>query len=206
RGRAGARHGGRRAPALSAPRPMAPTASRRAAPSSAPEPSSPRFSASHAPRRTQPLGWHLITALRGRWTRWWQARLPLTDTLLLTQRNVYILPTGAGWMLALTLLVLLVAAINYQLNLGYLVTFLLAGSAAASIHLCHATLRGLTLHLLVPQPQFLGNAAVLEVQLHSTRRSARHGIALAVRGSGQWTLTDVPAGGSATVQVAFAPP
>ncbi len=42
---------------------------------------------------------------------------------MLTQRNVYILPTGPGWMLALTLLVLLIASINFQLNLGYLLTF-----------------------------------------------------------------------------------
>ena len=43
--------------------------------------------------------------LRSRFQRWFQSRLPLADTLTLTQRNVYILPTGAGWMLALTLLV-----------------------------------------------------------------------------------------------------
>ena len=70
-----------------------------------------------------------LAALRRQVSRWMQARLPLSDTLLLTQRNVYILPTGAGWMLALTLLVLLLASINFQLNLGYLLTFLLAGSA-----------------------------------------------------------------------------
>ena len=91
------------------------------------------------------------TGLLARWYRWWSARLPRTDTLQLTQRNVFILPTGAGWMLALTLLVLLVASINFQLNLGYLLTFLLTGSAAASLYLCHATLRGLSLRLLVPR-------------------------------------------------------
>ena len=42
-------------------------------------------------------------AWRARLRAWWQSRLPLTDTLLLTQRNVYILPTRAGWMLAATL-------------------------------------------------------------------------------------------------------
>ena len=50
--------------------------------------------------------------------------------MILTQRNVYILPTAPGLMLALTLLLLLVTSINYQLNLGYLLTFLLAGCAA----------------------------------------------------------------------------
>ncbi|MBS0294549.1 MAG: DUF58 domain-containing protein [Proteobacteria bacterium] len=144
--------------------------------------------------------------LRERWQRWWSARLPPSDTLTLTQRNIYILPTAAGWMLALTLLVLLVASINFQLNMGYLLTFLLVGSAVVGVHLCHATLRGLSLRLLVPEPQFLGTAARLQVQLHSSARDTRYGIGVAVRaGAREWAWTDVPAEGSSAVQVAFQP-
>ena len=159
------------------------------------------------PPRSWPRPWalHPGRAVRRRFDRWWQARLPLTDTTVLTQRNVYILPTGAGWMLALTLLVLLVASINFQLNLGYLLTFLLAGSAVAGMHVCHGTLRGLSLHLRPPEPHFLGQGATLEVQLANERRTPRLGIALAVHGSRHWAWTDVPAQGAATVQVAFAP-
>jgi uncharacterized protein (DUF58 family) len=146
-----------------------------------------------------------LAALRRQVSRWMQARLPLSDTLLLTQRNVYILPTGAGWMLALTLLVLLLASINFQLNLGYLLTFLLAGSAVAGMHICHGTLRGLTLHLQPPEPQFLGQGAALTVQLANERRSPRRAVALAVHGSGHWAWTDVPAQGNAQVQIAFSP-
>ncbi|MFP5484120.1 MAG: hypothetical protein A3F76_12715 [Burkholderiales bacterium RIFCSPLOWO2_12_FULL_65_40] len=153
----------------------------------------------------RPREFHPVDAVRKRFERWWQARLPLTDTTVLTQRNVYILPTGAGWMLALTLLVLLVASINFQLNLGYLLTFLLAGSAVAGMHFCHATLRGLSLHLKPPEPLFLGQGAALQVQLASERRTPRLSIALAVYGSGHWAWTDVPAQGIAHVQVAFTP-
>jgi hypothetical protein len=42
---------------------------------------------------------------------------------------------------------MLLASINYQLNLGYALTFLLAGAGLVSMHLTHGTLRGLTLHL-----------------------------------------------------------
>lgn len=164
-----------------------------------------------------PAGWRgalaAITpwaALRRRFRRWWEARLPLSDTLTLTQRNVYILPTASGWMLALTLLVLLVASINYQLNLGYLLTFLLAGSAVVGMHICHANLRGLTLHLNATEPHFLGSAAAIEVQLASDRTSPRYGVALSVHGDGSethhWAWTDVPAQGTSTVQIAFKPP
>jgi len=146
-----------------------------------------------------------LAPVRARFQRWWQGRLPLADTLRLTQRNVYILPTTPGLMLAATLLVLLVASINYQLNLGYLLTFLLAGCAAVGMHVAHATLRGIDLKLAAPDAQYAGASTVLTVQLSSERKTPRRGIGLALLGSNHWTWTDVPALGSCTVHVAFTP-
>ena len=147
----------------------------------------------------------MMASLRSRIDGWFLSRRPPSDTLELTQRNVYIVPTRAGWTLGATLLVLLIASINYQLNLGYLLTFLLAGSVAVGMHVCHATLRGLAMHLTPPDAHYAGAAAVFRVVLHNTRRSVRYGIGMAVRGSGQWAWTDVPAEGSATVEIAFQP-
>lgn len=143
--------------------------------------------------------------LQARMQRWWEARLPLSDSITLTQRSVYILPTGPGFMLGATILVLLVAAINYQLNLGYLLTFLLAGSAMVGMLVCHGTLRGITMHLMPPDPIFMGANATFGVNIQSDRHSVRYGIGLSVLGSGHWTWTDVPAQGNATVHVAFKP-
>lgn len=145
----------------------------------------------------------MIAALRHRIDGWFLSRRPPSDRVELTQRNVYILPTRAGWLLAGTMLVLLIASINYQLNLGYLLTFLLAGSVAVGMYVCHATLRGLAMHLLSPEPQFAGAAAVLRVVLDNDRRGTRYGIGMAVRGSGQWAWCDVPSQGSTTIGIAF---
>ncbi|HEY0822846.1 MAG TPA: DUF58 domain-containing protein [Ramlibacter sp.] len=160
------------------------------------------------PRRHASSVMNPVAFARGRFRRWWQARLPLSDTMTLTQRNVYILPTRAGFMMGATLLVLLVGSINYQLNLGYLLTFLLAGCAVVGMHVCHATLRGMTLSLMPPAPQFAGASAPLAVVLGNTRKDARHGIGLSVLDAvheDHWSWTDVPAQGSCTVQVAFRP-
>nr|WP_240939517.1 DUF58 domain-containing protein [Diaphorobacter sp. HDW4A] len=143
--------------------------------------------------------------IRRRWQQWWNSRLPRTNTQPLTQRNVYILPTGAGWMLALTLLLLLIGSINFQLNLGYLLTFLLVGCVAVSIYVCHSTLRGLQMHLLDPAPQFLGTGCTLEIQLNSSRKQPRHAIGMTVYGSTNWVWADVPGAGTAAVQIAFKP-
>ena len=118
---------------------------------------------------TAARSWNPVTLVQARFRQWWESRLPLKDSLTLTQRNVYILPTRPGLMLGTTLAVLLVGAINYQLNLGYLLTFLLAGCAVVGMHVCHATLRGLTMHLVAPEPQFVGASAVIAVNLHSER-------------------------------------
>ncbi len=143
--------------------------------------------------------------LRERWRAWWWSRVPPANTLTLTQRNVYILPTGAGWMLALTLFLLLIGSINFQLNLGYLLTFLLVGCVAVSIYVCHSTLRGLHLHLADPAPQFLGSGSPLEITLTSARKQPRYAIGLTVYGSTNWVWADVPAAGSAVVHVTFQP-
>ncbi|TNF61017.1 MAG: DUF58 domain-containing protein [Burkholderiales bacterium] len=146
--------------------------------------------------------------LRQRLRRWIQSRQPRTDTLLQTHRNVYILPTRPGLMLALTLLLLLVASINYQLNLGYLLTFLLAGSAVVGMHRCHGNLRGLSLHLNPPAPVHAGRAVSLEVRLSNPGRQERHAIALLVdepvRAAPAWT--DVPAQGDAVLHLAWPAP
>jgi len=144
---------------------------------------------------------------RGRFRRWWQARVPRTDTQTLTQRNVYILPTRAGWMFGLTLIVLLLASINYQLSLGYVLTFLLAGSGVVSMHVTHATLRGLTLHLRPVDAAFAGEPAVLDVVL-SSPGTARFGIGLRMLEAPESTLVwvDVAAGGRASPRVSFVPP
>lgn len=145
-----------------------------------------------------PLAW-----VQARLHQWWQARLVPRDSVTLHQRNVYILPTRPGWMLGVTLLVLLVASINYQLNLGYLLTFLLAGSAVVGMHICHGTLRGLALQLIAPDAQFAGANATVGIQLVSQRKSVRYGIGLALWGTEHWSWTDVPAQGSSKVQIAF---
>lgn len=151
-----------------------------------------------------------IPPVRARLQTWWHNRLPRRDTLTLTQRNVYILPTRPGWMLVVTLLLLLVASINYQLNLGYLLTFLLAGSAVVGMHVCHGNLRGITLHLNPPDPVHAGQAAALDIRLSSERKRIRYGIGMGVTGVDlahtPLAWTDVPAQGSTTLQVSWPVP
>jgi uncharacterized protein (DUF58 family) len=145
--------------------------------------------------------------VRARLQRWWLQRHASTDTWTLNQRNVYILPTKGGLAFGLTLVVMLLASINYQLNLGYVLTFLLTGSALVSIHMTHGTLRGLTLRLRAVAPVFAGEPARLEVVL-SSPSAARHGLCLHFHGERRpqgnaWC--DVPAQGQASAHLSIVP-
>lgn len=154
----------------------------------------------------------MLSYFKSRSRTWFENRLPISDHVTLTQRTLYILPTRPGLMLGVTLLTLLVASINYQLNLGYLLTFLLASSALVGMYICHGTLRGLAMHLIAPPAQYAGAFVTFNIKILNHKRTVRQGIGLrvlqpvAVRGtSDHWSWADVPAQGSSTLQVAFQP-
>ena len=131
-----------------------------------------------------------------RWLAWWQSRHPPSPSTTLVQRNVYIVPTPAGWLYGLLLLALLLGSINYQLNLGHLLTFVLAGAGVVALHATHATLRGLCIARVgsALRQGHVGDVMELPLQLIDTRARGRlaravflgrHGITL--------TWSDAPA-------------
>lgn len=136
-----------------------------------------------------------VQSARHRWQAWWQARQPVADTHLTTQRNVYIVPTLAGLAFCGTLGVLLLASINEQLSLGYALTFALTGAGLASMHTTHANLRGLQMDLRAPEGVHLGDDHTLELRLHNPG-GARFGIAVSAQldsGLTEPAWVDVPA-------------
>lgn len=137
---------------------------------------------------------------------YFENRLPRSDSWTLGQGNIYILPTRAGWAYALTLLVMLLASINYQLNLGYALTFLLGGAGLIAMQQTHGNLRRLTLRVKSPQPVFAGERAQLEVVVSNPSRE-RNGLGVGVYRAGHKGMAwiDVPAQGSAHARLAFVP-
>ena len=124
-----------------------------------------------------------VHAWRARFARWALRRHGSGARTVLGQHNVYILPSAAGWLFAALLLVLLLGSINYQLNLGYALTFLLAGSALSSLHLTHRNLRSIALHAIDDaRPLFAAHAGTLTVRIDPGPR-ARWGLHLGVDGA-----------------------
>ncbi|MDX1475418.1 MAG: hypothetical protein R3309_14690, partial [Reinekea sp.] len=102
--------------------------------------------------------------LRKRWQRWINQRIPRKDHLIFTQRNIFILPTGAGVMFGALLLIMLITGINYQNSLIYLLTFLLGTVFVAAIHQTHRNLAGLELTVTQGGAGFPGDRISYELK------------------------------------------
>lgn len=111
----------------------------------------------------------MLKAIRNRWQRWVNRRIPRSDQRAFGQRNIFILPTGAGVVFAILLLIMLITGINYQNSLIYLLTFLLAAIVVAAMHQTHRNLCGLELTLIQAGEGFAGDRIPLRLRAVSPR-------------------------------------
>ena len=140
-------------------------------------------------------------ALRKRADQWlFQLREAEPGEVLLNQRRVFILPTGAGVGFAGLLLVLLIASTNYNLGLGFALTFMIATCAVVDMYFTYRNL--VELHLLPgrAQPVFAGEDACFELTVVNHARRDRYALWIDFLQAGQARyVTDVMAGASASL-------
>lgn len=87
--------------------------------------------------------------------------------VILDRQRVFILPTRHGFLFAVLLLVMLIGSINYNLSLGFILTFLLGGMAVVSILHTYRNLAQLSVRMGKPQPVFAGQQATFTVCLEN---------------------------------------
>ncbi len=91
---------------------------------------------------------NLRIRLSERFENWVVSRhVPQPPPVSIRRGRCYILPTRAGYMFALMLLAMLLGAMNYNNNLAFALTFLLAATSLVAMHHPHANLLGLTVHV-----------------------------------------------------------
>jgi len=122
----------------------------------------------------------LVTFLQEKLFRW---QSDGTAPLRLGQRRIFILPSRGGLLYAMTLAVMLVGAINYNLALGHLLVFALAGIGVAGMVHAFRNLHGLLVTPGRSAPVFAGDLAHFELSLANDRASPRFALELAAPGS-----------------------
>jgi uncharacterized protein (DUF58 family) len=101
---------------------------------------------------------------------------PEKGRVVLTQRRVYVLPTRHGISFALALVLMLIGSINYNLSLGYILTFLLAGMAIVSILHTFRNLAYLAVSPGKTEPVYAGDLAYFDLYVENERDDARRAV------------------------------
>ncbi|MBT4075007.1 MAG: DUF58 domain-containing protein [Gammaproteobacteria bacterium] len=101
-----------------------------------------------------------------------------TGKISLHNRRLYILPTRFGYLYAIMQVVLLLAAINYQNSMAYVLTFLLTALGIISLWQTHKNLLGLSIQLKTPQPVFQQEELVLDFVISHSNLVDRYAIGI----------------------------
>lgn len=118
-----------------------------------------------------------IRFVRARVQRFLQRpRTPREGRIRLDRNHVYILPTAAGGGFALLLVVMLLTSLNYNVSLGFLLTFVLAGVAASAMWQTHRNLVDLEVRGAAGEAVFAGHALNVGVALANVTPWARVGV------------------------------
>ena len=107
--------------------------------------------------------------------RRWARNRQGTDqqTTRLASRRIYILPTAVGLVFGLMTFTMLLGSMNYNNNLSFVLTFMLAGIGFVSMHQCQRNLVGLEIAFAGVDPVFAGQTAEFRIAITNHSKSRR---------------------------------
>lgn len=146
----------------------------------------------------------LAESLKGVRPRWPGRIVRAAGGVRLDRSCIFIVPSRVGLAFGVALLLMLLAAINYRNNLAYVLTFLLGSVFLVGVLHTYRNLAGLRLQAGAPAALFAGGQARFPIRLDSDGR-ARQALALGWS-SGDLQLHDLPAEGSASVELSLPAP
>ena len=148
----------------------------------------------------------MYVSFRNQLYNWlFQLRGPEAGVIVLVQRRVFILPTSHGIIFAGILLLMLTGSINYNLSLGFLLTFLLAALQVNAMIYTFRNLANLRVSGGRARPVYAGDTARFAVNLENGGVAERYSIGL-TQDRKVSEFIDVPARAAAAVQVGIPAP
>lgn len=115
---------------------------------------------------------------RAWWLRIFNRMNVESGPVVLERKRIYILPTRHGLLFSLALLAMLIGSINYNLGLGYVLTFLLGSMGLVSILHAYRNLAQLQVRAGKAPPVFVGQPAVFSVCLDNPGAMPRYAVGL----------------------------
>jgi len=134
----------------------------------------------------------VLTTLKQQFRTWLFRHKVESGTVTLNQRRIFILPTRQGLGFALLLLLMLLGDINYNLSLGYVLTFLLGTTGMMTMLHAFRNMAQLEIRASRVEAVFAGDMAPFVFHFHNSGRLPR--CHLKLRDSKEHCVTfDIPA-------------
>jgi uncharacterized protein (DUF58 family) len=132
-----------------------------------------------------------IVKFKNRWDIWIRRRNRPGNPQIVDTRNLYILPTAFGWAYGVLLFILLIGAVNYQNNLVFLLTFILAIIGMVSACEAHGNILNLSIKLIDVEDSEAGRDAKVAILVESCHKK-RFGILMGFAGQQTIQLGKLP--------------
>ncbi|MDH4217071.1 MAG: DUF58 domain-containing protein [Gallionella sp.] len=134
----------------------------------------------------------MLARLKTRFRTWLFRPKVDSGTVTLTQRRIFIIPTRQGFMLCFVLVLMLLGDINYNLSLGYVLTFLLAMMAVMSMLHAFRNLAHLDIRAGRATPVFCGETAKFVLHFNNRSKLPRYQLGLVQSGASFWANSATP--------------
>jgi uncharacterized protein (DUF58 family) len=142
----------------------------------------------------------VLTALRLQFSTWLFRPKIESGAVTLDQRRIFIIPTRQGMGFVCVLLVMLLGDINYNLSLGYVLTFLLASTALMTMLHTFRNMAQLEIRAGHTEAVFAGDSAQFVFHFHNNGRLPRYQLKLHDNRGNSVTF-DIPAQQSVEIKL-----
>ncbi len=119
------------------------------------------------------------------------AAIDSSGRISITPKQIYIIPTKFGLVFATMIIAMFIGSNNYEINLGFALTFLLVGIGFASMLQSWRNLAKLEITEGRLDPVFCGESAIFPLLLHNNSSMNRSGLHFHI--DNQSSVIDVPA-------------
>jgi len=113
------------------------------------------------------------------------------DAYIFSHRNVYILPTVQGLVFFCLLFLMFIGSVNYQLNLGYVLTFWLASVAAVSLLHTYNNMIRLKVNVKAITPVFCGENINVDISIYNMSNNVRQAITCYIPGKWRKPISEM---------------
>ena len=145
----------------------------------------------------------MFGALKNGVLEWmFQWRGPERGTIVLVQRRVFILPSQQGLLFGSVIVLMLIGSVNYDLSLGFILSFLLGATGIQSMLHTFRNLANLRIAPGKVQPVFAGEQAQFQIRISNEARLHRYSVGV-TRDRLTAVYVDVPPGEDTVATVAI---